>query len=63
VGYLEDSHVLLLFNNLRQYRAVPKRALKPQDQPLIVLVKSRLSAYDYRNPKLRANIATAQSAS
>ena len=50
IGYLENSHLILLYHNPRLYRIVPKRALAGHSLEFLTLVKTKLPYYDYRRP-------------
>ena len=51
IGYLESSHVLLLYHNPRFYRVIPKSALTTEGAAFRALVESKLSKFNYRCPE------------
>jgi hypothetical protein len=48
IGYLESSHVLLLYYNPKLYRIIPKRALTGPGADFRCIVTTKLQPYNYR---------------
>lgn len=50
IGYLENKSAFLLYINPRQYKIIPKRALKNRADEFCEILRAKVRMYDYRNP-------------